>query len=132
MVNGNRSLRRSCSVIAALVLGSAAASAGAAPSKVAVRPPPKPPRKHHGGVAVAIAYRHGLLILSSSTAGRAQILIRSADGARKWVATVNLQTPTTTLRLKTLFPKITKGRYRIVVSPAFDGGFLSGVWIVVH
>ncbi len=88
--------------------------------------------KVHDGVSVGIAYRHGSLILSSAKAGPAKILIRSQDGHHKFVTSVTLLTPTTTWPLKKLFPKITKGRYRVVVLPGFKDGFLSGRWINVH
>jgi hypothetical protein len=96
-------------------------------------PPPgkgQPPK--HDAVSVGIAYSHGVLVLSSEAAGRAQIVIRSADGRRHWLKTVKLQVPTTALPLKKAFPHITSGRYRVVVRPLFDDGFLSGTWIVVH
>ena len=92
----------------------------------------KHPPKVHDAITVGIAYRHGLLILSSAKAGPATILLRSADGHHKFVASVALITPTTTLTLKKLFPKITHGRYRVVVLPGFKDGFLSGRWIIVH
>jgi hypothetical protein len=94
--------------------------------------PAKHPPKVHDAVSVGIAFRHGSLILSSAKAGPAKILMRSADGHHSFVATVGLRTPTTTLLLKKLFPKITKGRYRVVVLPGFKDGFLSGRWINVH
>jgi hypothetical protein len=100
----------------------------------AAAPPPgkgQPP-KHHDSVSVGIAYSHGALVLSSEQAGRAQVVIRSADGRRHWLKTVKLQVPTTSLPLKKVFPHITSGRYRVVVRPLFDNGFLSGAWIVVH
>ncbi len=92
----------------------------------------KQPPKVRDGVSVGIAYRHGSLVLSSAKAGPAKILIRSKDGHHNFVASVRLLTPTTTLSLKQLFPKITKGRYRVVVLPGFKDGFLSGLWINVH
>jgi hypothetical protein len=92
----------------------------------------KHPPKVHDAVSVGIAYRHGSLILSSAKAGRAKILIRSEDGQHKFVTSVTLLTPETTWPLKKLFPKITKGRYRVVVLPSFKDGFLSGRWINVH
>jgi hypothetical protein len=95
-------------------------------------PAAKHPPKVHDAITVGIAYRHGLLILSSAKAGPASILLRSADGHHKFVASVALLTPTTTLTLKKLFPKITNGRYRVVVLPGFKDGFLSGRWITVH
>jgi hypothetical protein len=94
--------------------------------------PAKHPPRAHDAVSVGIAYRHGSLILSSAKAGPAKILARSKDGHHKFVASVTLLTPTTTLPLKKLFPKITKGRYRVVVLPGFKDGFLSGRWIDVH
>jgi hypothetical protein len=99
----------------------------------AAAPPPGKgqPSKHHS-VSVGIAYNHGVLVLSTDKAGRAQIVIRSADGRRHWLKTVKLQVPTTALSLKKVFPHITSGRYRVVVRPLFDDGFLSGAWIVVH
>ena len=90
------------------------------------------PPKDHDAVSVGIAYRHGSLVLSSAKAGPAKILIRSKDGHHNFVASVTLLTPTTTLPLKRLFPKITQGRYRVVVLPGFKDGFLSGLWINVH
>jgi hypothetical protein len=108
----------------------AVATAGQPPGKPA--PPGSHPSKPSGDVSVGIAYHGGLLVLSSDRAGRAQIVLRSADGVRHWLKLVKLQTPTTTLRLKTLFPLITKGRYRVVVRPLFHGGFLSGSWITVR
>jgi hypothetical protein len=93
--------------------------------------PVKHPPKHGRGVSVGIAYANGFLILSSEEAGRAQIVIRSADGRSHWLKTVKLHTPTTTLPLSKTFPRITSGRYRVVVRPLFDDGFLSGAWIVV-
>ncbi len=94
--------------------------------------PAKHPPKVHDSVSVGIAYRHGSLILSSAKAGPAKILARSKDGHHNFVASVTLLTPTTTLPLKKLFPKITKGRYRVVVLPGFKDGFLSGRWITVQ
>ncbi len=92
----------------------------------------KHPPKVHDAVSVGIAYRHGSLILSTAKSGPAKILIRSQDGRHKFVTSVTLLTPTTTWPLKRLFPKITKGRYRVVVLPGFKVGFLSGRWINVH
>jgi hypothetical protein len=100
----------------------------------AAAPPPgkgQPP-KQHAAISVGIAYSHGALVLSSDAPGRAQIVIRSADRRRHWLKTVKLQVPTTLLPLKKAFPHITSGRYRVVVRPLFDNGFLSGAWIVVH
>jgi hypothetical protein len=98
----------------------------------AAAPPPgkgQPP-KHHS-ISVGIAYNHGALVLSSEQAGHAQVVIRSADGRRHWLKTVKLLVPTTSLPLKKAFPHITSGRYRVVVRPLFDDGFLSGAWITV-
>ena len=92
----------------------------------------KHPPKVHDGVSVGIAYRHGSLVLSSAKAGPAKILIRSKDGHHNFVASITLLTPKTALPLKQLFPKITRGRYRVVVLPGFKDGFLSGLWINVH
>jgi hypothetical protein len=132
-MSGNRLRSGIALLLGALAIGcaSAAAAAPAAADPPVKLPPVEQPPKHGGGVSVGIAYRHGSLVLSSDKAGRAQILIRSADGRRHWLKAVRLQTPTTTLRLKTLFPKITPGRYRVVVRPLFAGGFLSGAWITV-
>ena len=99
----------------------------------AAAPPPgngQPP-KHHASISVGIAYNHGALVLSSEQAGHAQVVIRSADGRRHWLRMVKLYVPTTTLPLKKVFPRITSGRYRVVVRPLFDDGFLSGAWITV-
>ena len=93
--------------------------------------PVKHPPKHGRSVSVGIAYVNGYLILSTGVAGRAQVIVRSADGHHHWLKTVRLHTPTTNLRLTTTFPTITSGRYRVVVRPLFDDGFLSGAWIVV-
>jgi hypothetical protein len=101
-------------------------------SAVAAAPPPGHGSKPHQGITVGIAYAHGDLVLSSAKAGRARIVMRSADGLHKLLKTVTLQTPTTVFQLRTLFPKIMKGRYRIVVSPRFKDGYLSGAWITVR
>ena len=93
--------------------------------------PVKHPPKHGRSVSVGIAYAAGFLILTTDVAGRAQVIVRSDDGHRHWLKTVKLHTPTTKLPLTTTFPRITSGRYRVVVRPLFDDGFLSGVWIVV-
>jgi hypothetical protein len=140
-MRGRYLLLRTALPLAALVL-TAPALAGPALAK----PPPgkhsgdsagtDSPAKHspkvHDGISVGIAYRHGSLILTSAKAGPAKILARSKDGHHNFVASVTLLTPTTTLPLKKLFPKITTGRYRVVVLPGFKDGFLSGRWINVH
>jgi hypothetical protein len=117
--------------VVALFVGVGSADSAAKVAPPAKPPPAKPPPKDHTSVSVGIAYSHGMLTLSSTKAGRAQIVMRSADGRRNWLTTVHLQPPTSTFRLKTLFPKITSGRYRIVVRPRFQDGFLSGAWITV-
>ena len=113
-------------VLAVIVIG-----AGAAGATAAGKPPLKHPPKHGRSVSVGISYANGFLILSTGVAGRAQIIIRSADGHRHWLKTVRLHTPSTMLPLSTTFPTITSGRYRVVVRPLFDNGFLSGAWITV-
>ena len=131
---GRRTLRRCrarASSLASCRFSSLGSSASGSPN--AAPPPGKgQPPKHHDPVSVGIAYSHGALVLSSERAGRAQVVIRSADGRRHWLKTVKLQVPTTTLPLKKVFPHITTGRYRVVVRPLFDNGFLSGAWIVVR
>ncbi len=104
---------------------------GTVSSVSAGKPPVKHPPKHGRGVSVGIAYSGGFLILSSDVAGRAQIIVRSGDGHRHWLKTVRVHTPTTKLPLTKTFPRITSGRYRVVVRPLFENGFLSGAWIVV-
>lgn len=120
---GKRFLVGAITLVAAACLGVGVATA---------KPPSgtRPP-KHHRGITVGISYSNGSLVLASTVAGRAQIFMRSADGHHNWVQTVRLQAPTTSFPLKALFPKVTKGRYRVVVRPRFRNGFLSGAWITV-
>lgn len=148
-VTSQRCLTCTTVVLIALAAGGAAAAARPVSLGSADKQPPgkqspatqAPPGKRsghgehapkpHQSITVGIAYSNGALILSSARAGQARIVMRSADGRHKFLKLVTLQTPTTTLPLKQLFPKITTGRYQVVVSPRFRDGFLSGAWITV-
>ena len=125
-MSGRVFLGTRAAVLAVIVIG-----AGAAGAATGTKPPVEHPPKHGQSVSVGIAAANGFLILSSERTGRAQIVVRSADGHRHWLKIVKLHAPTTMLPLAKTFPRITSGRYRVVVRPLFDNGFLSGGWILV-